>query len=66
MTSAHLPASDGAAPSEEEQRAAVLQGLAVVQQSSATWTRAQLMRAIGSALPAAGAARRRRWSCWSG
>ena len=33
----------------------MLQGLAVVQQSSATWTRAQLMRAIGSALPGGGA-----------
>ena len=46
--------ADVGEPTEEEQRAAVLQGLAVVQQSSATWTRAQLMRAIGSALPGGG------------
>ena len=46
--------ADVGAPPEEEQRAAVLQGLAVVQQSSATWTRAQLMRAIGAALPGGG------------
>jgi conjugative relaxase-like TrwC/TraI family protein len=43
--------ADGAAPTAQEQAEAARRGLAVVQASHATWTRADLMRHIGNAMP---------------
>jgi hypothetical protein len=49
--SAHACPADGPAPTAQAQADAAREGLAMVQASRATWTRAELMRHIGNAMP---------------